>query len=212
MMLWENVRFLKEHHVTGLLEEGNFQSPSGEFEELRGYLLAKLLWDPDMEQETYEALMDEFLKDYYGRGWRHIREYIDETSARAAENHLHIYNEPEEILPPEDETAGNGQTFAQRMTRLWEMAFCAADTEEQKRHVRKSRIQNEYYLLYTDFDHQKERNQGLWESLQEFGITRHREAYPLPQLRNGTVSPRLWSEHAKRQTKERKEKENAGNS
>ena len=72
-VLWENVRFFRENNVAGIHEQGNLQARSGEFGELRAYLLAKLLWNPDMERQEYDALMDEFLRDYYGPGWRSLR-------------------------------------------------------------------------------------------------------------------------------------------
>ena len=50
-VLRQNVKFYKDHHVIGMFEQGNYQSISGEFGELRAYLLAKLLWNPDMTEE-----------------------------------------------------------------------------------------------------------------------------------------------------------------
>ena len=91
-VLRANVKFYKDHNVIGMFEQGNYQSTSGEFGELRAYLLAKLLWNPDMSEEEYQRHMNEFLQDYYGAGWEHIREFIDTTSANAALNHVGIYD------------------------------------------------------------------------------------------------------------------------
>ena len=43
-VLWDNVNFYKDHNVKGVFLEGQQVSVSGEFGELRSYLLAKLLW------------------------------------------------------------------------------------------------------------------------------------------------------------------------
>ena len=55
-----------------------FQQGTGgnisEFYELRQYLIAKLLWNPDAD---VNALMDDFLDGYYGPAANYIREYID---------------------------------------------------------------------------------------------------------------------------------------
>ena len=61
-VLCDNVKFYKEHNVKGVFLEGQQVSVSGEFAELRSYLLAKLLWDPDMTEDEYYAHMDEFMQ------------------------------------------------------------------------------------------------------------------------------------------------------
>ena len=75
----ENMQFFAEHNVKGMYPQGNYQTISGEFGELRAYLLAKLMWDPYMTEDEYNAHMNEFLAAYYGEGWEYIRAYIDKT-------------------------------------------------------------------------------------------------------------------------------------
>ena len=45
-VLGENIRFFQENSVAGLFEQGNGESVSGEFGELRAYVLSKLMWNP----------------------------------------------------------------------------------------------------------------------------------------------------------------------
>ena len=197
-VLWENVRFFRENNVAGIHEQGNLQARSGEFGELRAYLLAKLLWNPDMERQEYDALMDEFLRDYYGPGWRSLRGYIDRTSAKAAEHHLHIYDSPDEILPVRETSREQDLIFAREMTGLWEKALEAAENGEQRAHVEKSRLQDEYYNLYTNFDGQTQRNERLYRAIRKHNITHHYEAgipegaTTLPELTDFNIPPRLW--------------------
>ena len=73
----ENVRMFADNNVKDLFLQGAYQSECGEFGELKGYIMAKLLWDPYMSDEEYWALIDEFLIDYYGPGGVKIREYIN---------------------------------------------------------------------------------------------------------------------------------------
>ena len=90
---------IAEHGVKGMYPEGNYNSPkSGEFGELRCYLLAKLMADPMMSDEAYHAYMDEFLAAYYGEGWENIREYIDWSCALAAKKHMNIWNPMSSVL------------------------------------------------------------------------------------------------------------------
>ena len=80
----ENMRFFAENNVVSMFPQGNSQGWSGEFGELRSYLLAKLMWNPYMSEEEYNRHMNEFLEAYYGAGWTYIREYINLTSMLAA--------------------------------------------------------------------------------------------------------------------------------
>lgn len=94
-VLRENMRFYAEHNVRGMFCQGNSQGPSGEFGELRAFLLAKLMMYPYMSEEEYNALMDEFLAAYYGGGWTYIRQYIDTLSEFALTGAGHtIYHAP----------------------------------------------------------------------------------------------------------------------
>ncbi|MFC4870734.1 DUF4838 domain-containing protein [Negadavirga shengliensis] len=71
--LQPNVQFLRKNRVSAVFEQGNIQS-GGEFAELRAYLLAKLLWNPDVD---IEKEMDGFLDAYYGKAARHVKQYIN---------------------------------------------------------------------------------------------------------------------------------------
>ncbi len=73
--IYDDFRYVAEHGVRGMYCEGS--SKGFTFENLRGYLAAKMMWNPFMEKEEFEGHMDEFLMIYYGPGWRSIREYID---------------------------------------------------------------------------------------------------------------------------------------
>ncbi|MCP4640015.1 MAG: DUF4838 domain-containing protein, partial [bacterium] len=54
----------------------NYFSRGGEFAELRTYIMAKLLWNPDYD---VDAAIDEFCQAYYGKAWHLVRAYIDDT-------------------------------------------------------------------------------------------------------------------------------------
>ena len=55
---------------------------TGEFSEMRNFLLAKIMEDPDMTEERYSDLMNAFLEGYYGvDSAPFIRDYIDRLIA-----------------------------------------------------------------------------------------------------------------------------------
>ncbi|MBQ7338127.1 MAG: DUF4838 domain-containing protein [Clostridia bacterium] len=75
-VLRQDIRLFADNGAKSLMVHGNYQCVSLEFEELRSYLASKLMWDPYMSADEYEALMMEFLVDFYGPGAESIREYI----------------------------------------------------------------------------------------------------------------------------------------
>ncbi|MDI9603373.1 MAG: DUF4838 domain-containing protein [Acidobacteriota bacterium] len=93
-VLQPNIRFFIENGVTGIYEEANYFSKGGELAELRTYLMAKLLWDPDYDVERG---IDEFLAAYYGPAAAPIREYLDDIHRLAVSDpdfHMTIYHGP----------------------------------------------------------------------------------------------------------------------
>ena len=85
--LRENMRFFAECGVDNIVCSGNIICPTGEFGELRVYLISQLLQNPMMSEEEYYAYMDSFLEDYYGEGWTYIRQFIDKINELAADGH-----------------------------------------------------------------------------------------------------------------------------
>jgi len=71
-VLGPNIRFFVENNVTGVFEQGAYQGPGAEMEQLRSWVLAKLLWDPTLKDK---GLVKEFLAGYYGPAGRHIYDY-----------------------------------------------------------------------------------------------------------------------------------------
>ena len=140
-VLRQNMRFFAEHGVKGMYPEGNYNSPqSGEFGELRCYLLARLMWDPMMSTAEYYRQMDEFLAAYYGEGWHYIRAYIDWTCAEAVGGHMSIWAKPFQIIPREKYEA-----MEDTIELWWDRAEAMAGDRLEA--VKRSRIQWRYIRL-----------------------------------------------------------------
>jgi hypothetical protein len=71
-VLQPNVRFFAENHARGMFAQGN-REVRGELAELRSYVLAKLLWNPESD---VQKLIDEFLRGYYGPAASAIGDYL----------------------------------------------------------------------------------------------------------------------------------------
>jgi len=72
-VLQPNIRFFRDKGISMMFQQGSGKEQS-EFHELRTYLIAKLLWDPDID---FEYVLDDFLTGYYGPAGINLREYID---------------------------------------------------------------------------------------------------------------------------------------
>ncbi len=97
-VLRENMKFFAENSVKGVFEQGNGFTTCGEFDDLRGYLLSKLLWDPYMSEEEYYGYMNDFLANVYGPGWAYIREYIDLREAHNSNFHFGCKQRADEVF------------------------------------------------------------------------------------------------------------------
>lgn len=76
-VLHRNIRTFADVGAKYLFEQGNREARNGEFCELRGYLIAHLMWNPYMTDEEYRMLIEEFTDGYYGKiAGAKIREYI----------------------------------------------------------------------------------------------------------------------------------------
>jgi hypothetical protein len=74
-VLGPNVRLFRDYGVMGVFEEGAYAGPGEEMAELRAWVLAQLLWNP---QQDDRALIKEFLRGYYGeRAGELIERYLE---------------------------------------------------------------------------------------------------------------------------------------
>ncbi|MDZ7720934.1 MAG: DUF4838 domain-containing protein [Balneolaceae bacterium] len=87
-----NIKFYKENNVDSLFMQATSQAGS-EMASLRSYLINKLMWDPDANEDL---IMNDFLEGYYGDAGIYIRQYIDTMKeALLASNHeLKIFDSP----------------------------------------------------------------------------------------------------------------------
>ena len=72
-VLQSNLQTFRKNKAIGVMEEGSYDVPGGDFAELKAYLLAKLMWNPDADAD---AIIDEFIKAYYGKAAPKMKEYL----------------------------------------------------------------------------------------------------------------------------------------
>ncbi|MBQ7153802.1 MAG: DUF4838 domain-containing protein [Clostridia bacterium] len=183
-VLRKNVNYLAKSGAIGIYEEGNYQTEtSGEFSELRGYVLSKLLWDPYMSEEKYQQLIKDYLADYFGAGWPYIYEYIQKTSEKAKKIHLTIFRRMKDEDPSswlfQADGGGLDVDFVKQMSALWDKAYEAAQDEIHKEHVDCCRGQADYMSMVAAWYEKRKTDKKFakkyLERLKKHGCTRVRE-------------------------------------
>ena len=117
LALQGNVQFFHTNRVDYLFEQGAYQGRHGDFAELKAWLLARWLWNPDLPAEP---LLQDFFKGYYGAAAPYARTYFDALHSyyRDPANHpLHIFEDPRRTLLTDD--------FYARADALWQQAEAA---------------------------------------------------------------------------------------
>jgi Domain of unknown function (DUF4838) len=90
--LQPNIQFFVKNNVRQHFQQSNI-SRGQEFSELKMYLLARLLWNPDANVNN---IVNEFINGYYGAAAPWIRKYIDQMQAELISSNawLDIYGHP----------------------------------------------------------------------------------------------------------------------
>ena len=129
----KDMRFFAENGIGSISFFGNIVCPTGEFGELRVYLISKLIQNPTMSEEEYYAYMDSFLKAFYGEGWEYIRKFIDKTIELAADGHQTAKDGPL-VAITEEEYLANEATFDEWWNKAEELAGDRIDFVKRARY------------------------------------------------------------------------------
>lgn len=78
-----NFRYFSHSNVIGILEEGAHDTPWNEFSELKQWLIAKLMWNPN---QNVDSLVTLFINDYYGKASPFVKQYYDLCRNQISDN------------------------------------------------------------------------------------------------------------------------------
>ncbi|MFT3705308.1 MAG: DUF4838 domain-containing protein [Agriterribacter sp.] len=124
-VLQSNIKTFKENKSIGIMEQAAYQSRGGEFSELKSFLLAKLLWNPDID--TREVI-DDFIWGYYGRSGKYIKQYFDAAqNLITPEVHMKIGLKPTDKMFTDE--------FVNTSLELFKQADRVADNEKIRSRV-----------------------------------------------------------------------------
>jgi hypothetical protein len=121
--LGPNLRLFEKFGVKGVFEEGAYASDGAEMADLRAWLLAQLLWNPNQDDK---ALIREFLEGYYGKpAAKPINRYLDLMHEASKGVNLRCY------LGKENQPYLNFATLSQA-ERFWQQAEDEARNDSEK--------------------------------------------------------------------------------
>lgn len=87
-VLQPNIQAMVKNHVRGIFEQANGASRGGvDFNELRLYLISKLLWDPFCDVEKHKR---EFMEYFYGDAAPALMEYLELLCDTVEKENIHI--------------------------------------------------------------------------------------------------------------------------
>jgi hypothetical protein len=180
--LQPNIKFFIENGVRGLFEQG--PGTTSEFAELRTYLLAKLLWNPDLD---VSATMDDFLRGTYGGAAHALRDYIDLVHDKARREHLHSH-----IWSPLNRALFAPDLLAEA-NALFDQAERDAGDEAALQRVRVARLPIQYVEIVQHRipeDDLHDMADRFFRVAEGAGITEIREGTPLREF-----SKDIWTLH-----------------
>ena len=139
--LQPNIQLFRDNNAKWVFEQHS-NHPSELFE-LRSYLTAKLLWDPDVNADS---IIDDFLNNYYEEAGVYVRKYIDKIHEEIKKDDkffLFLYGDPSQAfrsyLRPE--------LLKQYDTWYDEAEKSVADKPGIQKRVRIARISVDYAIL-----------------------------------------------------------------
>jgi hypothetical protein len=159
-VLGPNLRFFHEHGVRGVFEQGAYQSSGSEMAELRAWVLAQLMWNPNQDDRK---LIREFLDGYYGKAAPEIWQYMTLVADKARSVSMNCY------APPD--SAYLDYATLSEAERLWQRAEAAVQSNpEQLQRVRVGHLPVRYVFL------------ERWQQLRRDSLSAE-SRWPLPDSR-----------------------------
>jgi len=138
-VLDDNLRFFKKNGVTGVLEQNNWHSVGSDLAPLKGYLLARLLWDPDFDRDR---VINEFLQEVYGPAAPHVQAYLDLLSDKVEQETIDLG-----IYGSRTPKWLSGDVL-EKADAIWQNAEAAvSDQPEILARVRVARLNTDYAII-----------------------------------------------------------------
>lgn len=162
-----NIRYWAKNNAWGVMTQAGYQG-TAERDELKSWVIAKLLWDPSLDEK---ALTQDFIEGHYGPAADAIAEY-DALLVQAGKDHAQeLASPPSGIRFPMD-VPYLSREFIDRATTLHAHAKVAAGTDTELLH----RVErSELPLLYVKLSRGPAFDTDFARTLADFSNIAHRE-------------------------------------
>ena len=147
-----NVRYFLHNNAKGVFMQANGNGLTGEFSDLRNYLISHLIWNPQLDAE---ALLNEFVNLHYEAAAPPILEYI---------TFLHDNTETKGLHPrcfPTPEDVGLDAESARTIFDYFQQALALAEKPEIQARVEKASIPAYKAMLVAGGEMQPEKRRTL---------------------------------------------------
>lgn len=166
----KNVRYFLRNNTKGLFMQANGNGLSGEFSDLRNYIISSLIWNPDRDGE---AVCEEFVRLHYGNSAQPILDYINAIHDNAEEKGVHpgCFAKPESI--------GFTAEICHRSFAYFQKAIELADNDLVRSRVEKASIPvYKAMILAGEIDEGEDRKDLIDQYIalaRKYGMTHARE-------------------------------------
>ena len=183
-VLQSNLQFFRDNGAQMMFEQGTGPNNVSSWMDLRCYMIAKLLWNPDTD---IDAIMDDFYQGYYGDAGKYVKQIVD-TMTRAVVDggeRLNIYGYPvdavETYLQPR---------LLQQYDSLMTQAYAVADSAVRER--------LSFFQLSLDFARVELEAAGLMPTTEESlktladSMTKDMDRYGVAMMMEMGIKPRKY--------------------
>lgn len=199
--LYNNIKIYRELGVDGIYMQG--MRDAGEFDRLRGYLAAKLLWNPRMSREEYDAHIADFLNGYYAESGVYVKQYLDYITELCKDLHPAMYHDTSRFYPMILKEDGKADTtHLDIMKNFYNDALAASESYTIDLRVRRTLLPILYYetLLCAmesaangeGPDRLITLNQALLKEMRTTGLTLIKEGLSIPKTPNFRNTILYW--------------------
>ena len=177
-----NFKYYSENKIAGIYYNCGGGHNTAAFNQLRNYIKAKTMWDPDCDVERH---MDEFIAAYYGEAAPFIKEYLNYYTAKV------IASSHSFIMEWHYQSALLTNKEVRMLDKIWDSAEAANLTDAQRFNVETARLSFQYYkanIFRGEFfilnPFRSVENERLYDDLKVHGITMICGFTPIPEKEN----------------------------
>ncbi len=174
----DNIRFWIENNAEGIMTQGSYQSPGSERDEMRSWVIAKLMWDPRLD---LDALVNDFICGHYGKAAPAIAEY-DRLLRQAGIDHAKELAAPKGGIRFEMDNPFLSRDFLDKATALFAQAARLAEDATMRSRVERAELAILYVKLMRGPDFVGSEYPAVLERFERIaravGVTHTREGGP----------------------------------